>query len=287
MVMHAAASHSDPSGASTPTLLTSPLLACVPHAFSTRIGGVSTSPFDSLNFGNPMDLPQHEKDPVSNIEANFARVAQKISAQHREIVQVYQIHGARTQIFRPGDPSRDASSVLSGGEVIDFKADALVTDDPRRLVAVRVADCAPILLASDDGRVVAAVHAGWRGAVAGIAHSAISAMQSLGARRIIGVIGPCIGPAAFEVSSDVASEFDRAFGSGFVVPRVADTGVPIAGKFIANLPGALRMQLLRAGVEAVDVLDACTLTEPARFFSHRRDRGRTGRMIGIIGPASA
>lgn len=263
-------------GPDTPGLIVSPgLLALgVPHAFTTRAGGVSSGPFASLNFGNPMDLPADRRDPPANIAENFRRVLRGIGAEGREVVQVYQVHGAAAQVFRRGEPSRDTSP--DGPR--DFKADALVTDDASRVVAVRVADCVPVLLSSGDGRIVAAVHAGWRGVVAGVAGEAVRAMRDLGAKDITAAIGPGIGPEAFEVGPDVVAEFRRVFGDAAPVREHAD------GKGHADLQAALEFQLRGCGVSAIDAIRRCTASAPEVFFSHRRDKGVTGRMIGLIGP---
>lgn len=248
----------------------------VPHAFTTRAGGVSRGVFASLNFGNPMDLAVGDRDPAANIAENFRRLLAAVGAPHREVVQVYQVHGAAVRVFRAGDPSRDRNAQGP----LDFKADALVTDDPSRLLAVRVADCTPVLLASADGRVVAAVHAGWRGVVAGVAPAAVGAMRALGAVDLRAAVGPCISAAHFEIGPEVLAAFRDAFGDA--APVRADPARP--GKGFADLKAALAWQLAAAGVGHVDVLPHCTFADPGRFFSHRRDKGRTGRMVGLIGP---
>ncbi|GJQ28930.1 MAG: laccase domain protein [Phycisphaerae bacterium] len=263
--------------AGSPGVLTSPVLARVgvPHAFTTRVGGVSRGVFASLNFGNPMDLVGDRRDPPEHIAENFRRVLAAIGASGREVVQVYQVHGLAARVFRRGDPSRDAGP----DGPIDFKADALITDDPARVVAVRVADCAPVLLASADGRVVAAVHAGWRGVVAGVLPAAVLAMRHLGAGNLVAAVGPCIGPEAFEVGPEVLAEFRRVFGPEAPVRERAD------GKGHVDLKAALASQAREAGVDLIDVLPHCTARDAMRFFSHRRERGVTGRMVGLIGPA--
>ncbi|MCE7975106.1 MAG: laccase domain-containing protein [Leptolyngbya sp. PLA1] len=246
----------------------------VPHGFSERAGGVSKGVFSSLNFGNPMDLSGEARDPVPHIEENFRRVLSATGASGREVVQVYQVHGAACRVFRAGSPSRD-----DGPEgARDFRADALVTDDPSRMVAVRVADCAPVLMASADGRVVAAVHAGWRGVVAGVVASAARAMGELGGPAALAAVGPCISREAFEVGPEVLAEFRRVFGATAPITERRD------GKGLVDLRECLRRQLVEAGVSAPEVLPGCTVGEPARFFSHRRERGVTGRMVGLIGP---
>lgn len=257
-------------------LLTSPVLAAlgVPHAFTTRAGGVSGGVFRSLNFGNPMDLAGADRDPVENIQENFRRTLGAIRAPGREVVQVYQVHGRACRVFRPGDPSRDRNAEGP----LDFKADAIVTNDPARAAAVRVADCAPVLIASADGTVVAAVHAGWRGVVAGVVGAALEAMRAMGAPGAAAAVGPCISADQFEVGPEVVDEFRRVFGPAAPLRVRAD------GKGLVDLKECLRQQLQEGGVGAVDVLPHCSVLDPELFFSHRRDKGRTGRMVGIIAP---
>lgn len=270
----------------------------VPHGFSTRVGGVSVATaaadFASLNFGNPGDLTEH-RDPPAHIARNFELLAEAIRAAGREIVQVHQVHGAAVHVVRRGGPAHPTAH--------DTKADAVVTDDPERLLAVRVADCCPILLASGDGSVVGAVHAGWRGVVCenelgadagplvvrrGVLAPAVRAMRSLGAVAIRAAIGPCISVRYFEVGPEVLAEFRGVFGAdceGRGLLRGGGTD-DSSGKGFAHLQGCLREQLQALGVEPIDTIARCTVGEPDLFFSHRRDKGRTGRMVGIIGPAS-
>jgi len=250
--------------------------ARVPHAFSTRRAGHSAAPFDSLNFGNPSELPADQRDPASNIRRNFDLVARAIDPKRgsaRKVVEVHQIHSGEVHVVREGSPLPEGPAP---------RADAIVTDDPWRLVAVRVADCAPVLLASRDGRVVGTVHAGWRGVIAGVAPAAVSAMRALGARDIIAAVGPCIGADSFEVGADVAELFTHTFGKGSGLASPApERG---AGKCLVDLKLGLRMQLESCGINEIDVLPHCTVRGADHFFSHRRDRAVTGRMIGIIGP---
>ncbi len=271
----------------------SPLLAeiGVPHGFSTRHGGVSTGVFNSLNFGNPGELPPVERDPKVNIRKNWELLTAAIAAEipgsmhaQREIVEVHQVHGdVVVRVTSGAAMPRDAAGH-------DLKADALVTDDATRLIAVRVADCTPILLSSGDGRVVGAVHAGWRGVVGGVVMVAVREMAAVGGVGVNPVemaaaIGPCIGATAFEVGPEVAAEFRRVFGAG--TEHVRETGMGgVDGKHVVDLKGAIREQLIAAGLSAarIDVLPHCTVRDGADFFSHRREHGRTGRMVGVIGP---
>src|SRR5687768_17098934 len=144
----------------------SPLLerAGVPHAFSTRLGGISPPPFDSLNLGNPNGCAV--QDDYDHVWHNYRLLQDAAACGGRELVRVHQVHGAAVAVVTPGRPF-DVST----------KADALVGDDPGRVLSVRVADCVPVLLAAGDGRTVAAVHAGWRGVVAGAVGAAIRTMS--------------------------------------------------------------------------------------------------------------
>ncbi len=274
-----------------PGLLRSRVLARVgvPHAFTTRQGGTSSGLFASLNFGNPGDLPAPDRDPPANIARNIARTLDALACPGREVVQVHQVHGAEAHTVRRQDPSTPQPTP---GPTPDPRADALITDDPARILLIRVADCAPVLIASADGKLVAAVHAGWRGVIADVVASAVSALTALARENpgefnpldlgLVAAIGPCIGPEHFEVGPEVLEHFARAFPGEpvwWIDPASAH------GKGRVDLKAALRLQLLRAGVSEVEVLPHCTAAGGELFFSHRRDLGRTGRMAALIGPA--
>jgi YfiH family protein len=162
----------------------------------------------------------------------------------------------------------------------DARADALVTDDPARVLAVRTADCTPVLIAAADGRTVGAIHAGWRGVIAGVVPATVAALRTLGAGRLIAAIGPCIGVGAFEVGPEVVAEFERLFGRG--TPHVHRNG-----KNRIDLKGAIQEQLTASGLAQTDIdtLPHCTVRDAGLFFSHRRERGLTGRMASVIAPS--
>ena len=254
---------------------TSPLLSRlgVPHAFSTRLGGLSPAPFDSLNLGNPNGCAVQDDYP--RIWENYRLLQSAAGCAGRELCRVHQVHGAAVVRARRGEPFDTAR-----------KADALVTDDRRRALSVRVADCVPVLLATGDGRVVAAVHAGWRGVVAGAVPATLEEMSRgdpAGARDAVAAVGPCIGPEAFEVGPEVLDEFRRAFGDAAPVRTLP------GGKGLVDLRRAVRTQLSKAGLreDRVDTTDRCTVRDREVFFSHRRDNGMTGRMAAVISPAAA
>ncbi len=261
-------------------MLTSLRLASigVGHGFSTRVGGVSSPPFDSLNFGNPSELPPGiARDAPANIAENWRRALEAAGLPGRRVAQVHQVHGSDVLVLPRG-------AALPAADAPTPRADAIVTDDPAIAVAVRVADCAPVLLSSADGRVVAAVHAGWRGIVAGVLPRAAEATRALGARDLIAAIGPCIGPLRFEVGPEVVGEFRRVFGPAAPVQAHPDAPARAAGKAFIDLHAALRLQAEETGLHAPDVVPGCTASRPDLFFSHRRDAGVTGRMIAVIGP---
>lgn len=276
------------SASLSPQILRSALLTQVgvPHGFTTKCGGVSAGAFCSLNFGNPGDLPPEQRDSRSNILANWELVRQELGVPAREIVEVHQVHGASVHVVGRGRATHAGPS--------DTKADAVVCDDPKRMVAVRVADCTPVLISTDDGRIVAAVHAGWRGVAQRVLEATVVHIAQLGkqvgvaasAERLVVAIGPCIGFDAFEVGSEVAAEFTQQWGSQ--TPRVKPAPGGKSGQFLVDLQGLLRDQAMAAGVPstAIDVLAACTVRDKELFFSHRRDRGVTGRMVGVIGAAA-
>jgi YfiH family protein len=254
------------------TFYASPLLerVGVPHAFSTRLGGISRAPFDSLNLGNPNGCAV--QDVYENVWENYRILQAAAGCGGRELCHVHQVHGAAVVRAEAGKQF-DTSG----------KADAIVTADAARAASVRVADCVPVLLAADDGRAVAAVHAGWRGVIAGVVTAALEEMGNVAdatPTRCVAAIGPCIGPEAFEVGPEVLAEFERVFGARAPIRRRED------GKGTVDLRAALRLQLVAAGVpdEYIDTTDRCTYRDAGEFFSHRRENGITGRMAAIIAP---
>jgi len=253
------------------TIYLSPLLqkAGVPHAFSTRLGGISPAPFDSLNLGMLGD--SELQDDLSNIRENYRRLRAAIGCEQRERCWVHQVHGARVCTVRPGD-------VFENGP----EADALVIDDPARLVSVKYADCVPVLLSTPDGRAVAAIHSGWRGVVAGMVPAAVEtlvAMTGSTPPKLVAAIGPCIGFERFEVGREVLDSFVELFGDDAPIRRTGEKGY-------VDLQQAVREQLCQVGLldEKIDGNELCTFRGRDEFFSHRRDAGITGRMAALIGP---
>lgn len=239
----------------------------VAHAFSTRLGGASGGAFSSLNLGNPNGCPV--QDDWQNIRENYRRLMEAAGLAGRPLRRAHQVHGAEVIWASAAEVPEN-----------DPKADAVLTDDPGCAVSVRTADCLPILLASADGRIVGAVHAGWRGIVAEVAPAAVAAMRRRGCGRLLAAIGPGIGPDAFEVGPEVLAEFRRVFAEAAPIRARED------GKGLVDAGRAVFTQLVRAGLDEsdIDTTDRCTFRDADEFFSHRREHGLTGRMAAIIAP---
>ena len=232
-----------------------------PHAFSTRIGPGSGT-FDLARPGESLLCTSDEV-----LRANLARFSRVLGLDALEVATARQVHG---------------TAIVDGSLAEAAEADVLVSDAPYRAVAVRTADCVPILLACRRTRIVAAVHSGWRGLVADAPGAAVSHMESLGAdrRNILAAIGPAIGVERFEIGSEVADEFVESGLGGCL-----RTGSP---RPHADLFDAARRRLLDAeiSIDSIDGAPCCTSMDP-RFFSHRSDFGRSGRHLsGIVGGES-
>jgi YfiH family protein len=250
---------------STAEALRAPALPA-PHGFFTRRGGVSTGPFASLN-GSLSGA-----DERASVLRNRALAAEAIGADPEGLVGLMQVHGADVirveTAWKPGEGPR---------------ADAMVTDRPGIALGIVTADCAPVLFATREAGIVGAAHAGWRGALAGVLEATLAAMRALGAGEIVAAVGPCIGPESYEVAADLRDAVlardpadARFFGAGKRPER-----------WQFDLPGYCAARLAAAGAEA-HVLGADTLSDEARFFSHRRRTlaggGPIGHQISIIRP---
>ena len=239
----------------------------VRHAFSTRIGGDSPPPFDSLNLGNPMGCAVQDDD--ARIQSNYRRLQRAIGCGELPRRWVWQVHGGLCL---------DADAA---GFENSQKADVLVTGDPTQVIAVRTADCVPILLSDARGRTVAVAHAGWRGVIANVLSASVKMLCERSGSKvetIVAAIGPCISQVHFEFGPEVVAAFDEAFGDESPVTREP------SGKGHVDLRSACRLQLLKLGVAAtnIDTTDRCTFEHIDEFFSHRREHGITGRMAALI-----
>lgn len=259
-----------------------PVPANVKAVFTTRSGGVSRPPFESLNLG------EHVGDALINVQANRAQLAKACGAHP---VFLKQVHGAEVATLTAATP--DGQS-----------ADACVTAQRQLACTIMVADCLPVLLTLADGAAVAAAHAGWRGLAGQVHNSAHGVLETVAASlsasfradvqsgraqaaiKIVAWLGPCIGPSAFEVGAEVKAAFEASQrGAGrFFVPAAA-------GKYLADLAGLARQRLQALGITDVYGNDGsdtwCTVRNPARYFSHRRDAGANGNGFATTGRMAA
>lgn len=206
------------------------------------------------------------------------------------MVQVHQVHGRDVLELRPDDPA--AAGRVPPADKREFgdhlEADILITDDPWRGIAVRVADCVPLLLADDTGQIVAAVHAGWRGVAR---RAALAAVDRLGERfgvrpeRLVAAAGPSIGPCCYEVGEDVREAF-RAEGQAAELRDQWFVPGSAPGKLRLDLWAAVSDQLEGAGLMPGHIFSArlCTVCHPGVLHSYRRDGPAAGRMAGVIRP---
>lgn len=233
-----------------------PAPACVRAAVTTRLGGVSLAPYDSLNLG------VHVGDDPGSVLRNRARLRESLQISS-EPTWLKQVHG--TVVARlPASPD-------------SLEADAACAFSPGDVCAILTADCLPVLFCDEKGTVVAAAHAGWRGLLGGVLENTVQAM-ACPAARVMAWLGPAIGPLAFEVGSEVREAFvasDPAASQAFVDVRNA------SGKYLADIYLLARQRLQRCGVSHVFGGEHCTVSEPSRFYSYRRD-GITGRMASLI-----
>lgn len=236
---------------------------------TSRHGGVSQAPYDSLNLG------LHVADNEAAVHINRQRLAHAVAGRP---VFLNQVHGNTCLSLEPGTPN--------GSE-----ADACYATAPGMVCTIMVADCLPVLFAAADGSWVAAAHAGWRGLAGsdghGVLEETLEQLRSVApmdiaraAPEIIAWLGPCIGPQAFEVGGEVRAAFVHA------LPAAAGCFQPQAGdKWLADLPALARQRLQAAGVHSIWGNDGstawCTVSNPSRFFSHRRDRV-SGRLAACI-----
>ncbi|WP_246185108.1 peptidoglycan editing factor PgeF [Pandoraea morbifera] len=249
-----------------------PAPANVRAVFTTRAGGVSQGPQATFNLGYKAD------DDPDAVRTNRELLAARTGVPSAFVAQV---HGPRVV------DAGAALDALNAGEPL--QADASATSAVGLASIVMVADCLPVLLCDVQGRAVAAAHAGWRGLCAGVIEETVRALRARLPRddadaSVIAWLGPCIGPAAFEVGPEVREAFlaaaspqeREATRAAFVAH-----GDPGIGKSMADLCALARLRLAREGVTSVSGGKWCTVAEPSRFYSYRRDR-MTGRMAALV-----
>jgi YfiH family protein len=235
--------------------------AGVVGAFSTRIGGVSAGPYAALNLGLTTG------DEPDRVGENRRRLCAAVGADPTRTVLNHQVHGHRVVVAEP----------LAGGFPAPIgpleQADGLSTTQSELALVALAADCVPVLVARADGSALAVCHAGWRGLLAGVIERAV---EALGPGDLRAAVGPCAGPEHYEVGPEVAVPLEERFGAAWGAGRVAD------------LAGCAHAALRGAGIDEahIDVAGICTIADPRRFFSHRRDGEPGGRQGAIAYLAS-
>ena len=222
---------------------------------TTRRGGVSHAPYDSLNLGD------HVGDASHYVAENRRRVSAQLPTQ--DIHWIRQVHGI--------------AAVQAGMGSLP-EADAQWTRERNQPLAVLTADCLPVVLVDREARCVGIAHAGWRGLAAGVLDSLLQAMP-VGAGSVTAWLGPAISAAAYEVGPEVKDAFEGADSDA-----VATCFAPSQreGRWMADLTALARLRLIRAGVEQITEAGRCTFGEPEHFFSHRRDGAQSGRMATLV-----
>jgi len=226
---------------------------------TTRLGGVSPAPYDDGAGGGGLNLGNHVGDQPGNVAQNRAILCAQLPS---EPVWLSQVHGTAVV---------DVATAQQAAE-----ADASFSTMPGKVCLIMTADCLPVLFCDAEGKTVAAAHAGWRGLAAGVLQTTVAAMRAAGAGELSAWMGPAIGPEQFEVGEDVRTAFQQQ--------GAPDAFQPIAGKpgkYLTDIYALARYVLHKAGVQQVHGGELCTVSDPARFYSYRRD-GVTGRQASLI-----
>lgn len=237
------------------------------HGFFTRQGGVSSGVYASLNGG------LGSQDRAENVAENRARMAALLGVEPHCLLTAFQVHSPDVVVVEKPWPA--------GAKP---RADGIATRTPGLAIGVTTADCGPILLADPKARVIGAAHAGWRGALGGVAEATVAAMEKLGAERsrIRAALGPVIRQANYEVGPDLLARFaaDDSANDRFFRPAAREAHA------LFDLAGYIGARLARAGVQQFEDLGLCTYADPERFFSFRRTTHRGepdyGRHINAI-----
>lgn len=254
------------------TSLQSPVLeGChfIRHAFCTRHGGISDAPFDSLN------VSLHVGDNKENVLHNRSIIADAFQMDAHRLLIVDQVHGDKILV---ADESVDRTKSVESATF-----DAMVTNQPNLALGIKTADCVPIFLVDETKKVIGAVHAGWQGTTLKIAAKTVDILINQfnsNPDDILAAIGPAIGPCCYEVDSRVynAMTYDERQTNLFA-------GLPEKpGKWMFNLPLANKLHILSMGIPEDNIFtaDLCTACRTDIFFSHRGEKGKTGRQLNFI-----
>ena len=246
----------------------------IDHFVSTRVGGLSSPPYESLNLGF------HVEDTPETVLNNRERLVSNLGIPLSDFTVAKQVHSGTVTVVTEGMRGYGAADLDTAVEATD----AMATAVPNLCLTVLMADCVPVLFFDPRKRVVAAVHAGWRGTVKLAAQNTVNSLRenfSCDPSDILVGIGPSIGPCHYEVGPEVISEVEETFGStdGCI------NGESAEGKGYFDLWEANKRQIIEAGIPAqnIEVAQICTYCNPHLFFSERHQKGRTGRFgAGIM-----
>lgn len=256
-----------PSSAADPLALRSALLSELGfrHGFFLRKGGVSEGAYTSLNFSQAVG------DSADHVAQNRAIAARFLGVEPERLLYLSQVHGVA---------HLEAAADATITQTLTREGDILFSDQPHLACGVRTADCVPILLAQPKTGVVAAIHAGWRGAVADAPAIGVRLLRErFGEAPIVAAIGPHISALAFEIGPDVAQTIRAAAGDA---PSAGSIVAMRDGRLTADLRTLVEQSLRGAGVADIDHVLGCTFTDSDHFFSFRRDGAKSGRHVSAI-----
>jgi YfiH family protein len=242
--------------------------SCSVQGFTTRHEGVSRTPYNSLNLGT------NTLDQAHSVEGNRSLLTRAFGIAQEKLVTVNQVHGSDILVI--DEPNEDVSHFLG------IEGDAIITNQPGIMIGVCVADCVPILLMDQEKKVIAAVHAGWKGTASKLVSKTVAGMKSLfdcSPKKLQAVIGPCIGKCCYEVDIPVKQAFTQ---NGLVWDSCAEKSGE--GTWKLDIAAVNRDLLLAAGLPAnqIQTSDMCVCCHRELFFSYRRDGAETGRQMGFI-----
>lgn len=232
------------------------------HGIFSRKGGVSPSPWKSLNLGGTVG------DDPANVRENMSRLLNVSGFKFEQLVQVRQIHSAK--VIRADGP-------MNASE----EGDAITTDSPGLLLLMRFADCVPVLFLDPENKAIAIAHAGWKGTLKGVVSEVVRTMKSkfgTSPSQVRVGIGPSIGPNRYQVGSDVIKETKQIFPEEYHQVLSEDSGCVKLDLWKAN-----EIHLRKMGVDQIEIAGICTGSDPASWYSHRAEKGKTGRFAAVIG----
>ena len=242
--------------------------SCSTQGFTTRHEGVSRPPYNSLNLG------MNTQDQQANVEGNRSLLTRAFGINQEALVTPRQVHGSDILVIN--EPNEDFSHFLS------VEGDAVITNQSNVMIGVCVADCAPILICDPIHKVIAVVHAGWKGTAAKLVSKVVDGMQSefdSDPTQLYAAVGPCIQKCCYEVDEPVRQAFQKG---GISWDSCAEVKSP--GKWQLDLGVANRELLLQAGLPlaAIQISEQCVCCHSEQFFSYRRDKDDSGRQMGFI-----